>query len=108
MAGGYIFGTAGIGVSVFEDLSKIKEICKDKLSVIGNLNAIEMRNWTPKQTEIIVKDAIAKAGKGGGYILSDNHGEIPWQVPEDVLMAISDTVYKFGNYPLDWLKNYEK
>ena len=60
-----------------------------KLTVLGNLNGIEMRRWTPAQAEAIVKEAIVKAGPGGGFILSDNHGEIPWQVPDEVLAAIS-------------------
>jgi len=71
--------------------------------VIGNLNAIEMRRWTPAQAEAEVKKTIAAAGPGGGFVLSDNHGEIPWQVPEDVLFAISAAVRKWGNYPLDWV-----
>ena len=71
--------------------------------MLGNLNAIEMRRWTPAQAEAEVKRAIAAAGPGGGFVLSDNHGEIPWQVPESVLMAIAAAVRKWGNYPLDWV-----
>jgi uroporphyrinogen decarboxylase len=99
-------GTAAIGVSALEDLAQLKSACRGKLSVIGNLNGIEMRRWTAAQAEAAVKDAIAKAGPGGGFILSDNHGEIPWQVPDDVLLAISDAVEKWGRYPLDWIAGY--
>lgn len=99
-------GTSLVGVSVLEDLAEIKTVCRGKLTVIGNLNGIEMRRWTPEQAEAVVKEAIAKAGSGGGYILSDNHGEIPWQVPEDILLAISAAVQKWGRYPMDWIKNY--
>lgn len=101
-------GTAAVGVSALEDMSEIKSACRDKLSVLGNLNGIEMRRWTPEMAEMVVKEAIAKAGTGGGFILSDNHGEIPWQVPEEVLMAISDAVRKWGRYPLDWVDEYGK
>jgi uroporphyrinogen decarboxylase len=101
-------GTAMIGVSVLEDLAEVKAACRGKLTVLGNLNGIEMRRWTTERTEAIVKDAIAKAGPGGGYILSDNHGEIPWQVPDEVLMALSEAVHKWGRYPLDWVKDYGK
>ncbi len=96
-------GTAVLGTSVWEDLVDVKSACKGKLTVLGNLNGIEMRRWTPKQAESYVKDALAKAGPGGGYILSDNHGEIPWQVPDDVLMAVSEAVHKWGQYPLNWI-----
>ncbi|MDM8515559.1 uroporphyrinogen decarboxylase family protein [Desulfobacterales bacterium HSG16] len=95
-------GTAIICTSVIEDLAEVKSICQKKIAVLGNLNGIEMRRWTSEQAETFVKDAIAKGGPGGGYILSDNHGEIPWQVPEEVLMAISEAVHKWGQYPLDW------
>jgi len=100
-------GTAVIGTSVQEDLTAMKAACERKLTILGNLNGIEMRRWTPEQAEEIVKEAIAKAGRGGGYILSDNHGEIPLQVPEEVLLAISEAVYKWGRYPLDWIEGYE-
>ncbi len=100
-------GTAIIGTSVLEDLAEVKAACRGKLTVLGNLNGIEMRRWTPAQAEAAVKDAIAKAGPGGGYILSDNHGEIPWQVPDEVLMALSEAVHKWGRYPLDWVERHD-
>ncbi len=101
-------GTAVAGVSALEDLADLKTACRNKLTILGNLNGIEMRRWTPEEAEAVVKDAIAKAGPGGGFILSDNHGEIPWQVPDDVLMAISEAVQKWGCYPLDWREDYDK
>jgi len=93
-------GTAAIGVSAIEDLSEVKRACAGRLTVIGNLNGIEMRRWTPAEAEAVVKEAIAGAASGGGFILSDNHGEIPWQVSDDTLMAISEAVRRWGEYPL--------
>lgn len=92
-------GTSMVGVSAFEDLGEIRETCGKQLAVLGNLNAIEMCRWTPAEAEASVREAIEKAAEGGGYILSDNHGEIPWQVPETVLMQISKAVRKWGTYP---------
>jgi uroporphyrinogen decarboxylase len=99
-------GTVAVGTSVIEDIEEMKAACRGKLTVLGNLNGIEMRRWTAEQAESKVKEAIAKAGPGGGFILSDNHGEIPWQVPEEVLLTISEAVHKWGHYPLDWVKNH--
>ncbi|MEE9911514.1 MAG: uroporphyrinogen decarboxylase family protein [Deltaproteobacteria bacterium] len=93
-------GAAVVGVSCREDLAEIKAACRGKISVLGNLNGIEMRRWSAKETEDKVRQAIAQAGPGGGFILSDNHGEIPWQVPEETLMTIGEAVRRFGNYPL--------
>jgi uroporphyrinogen decarboxylase len=92
-------GTALVCTSAMEDLAEIKAACNGKISVLGNLNGIEMRRWTDNDTETNVKEAIKKAASGGGYILSDNHGEIPYTVPSDVLMSISRYVKKWGKYP---------
>ncbi len=100
-------GSAVVSSSYLEDLATTKRACKGKLTVLGNLNGIEMRRWSPQQAEQAVKNAIAAAAPGGGYILADNHGEIPWQVPDEVITAISDAVHHWGRYPLDWLEQHE-
>ncbi|MFO7811474.1 MAG: uroporphyrinogen decarboxylase family protein, partial [Pelovirga sp.] len=93
-------GTQAVGVSALESLTEIKNACRNRLTVIGNLNGIEMARWTPAEAQHQVQQAISAAGKGGGFILADNHGEIPWQVSEDVLLAIRDAVERHGHYPL--------
>lgn len=96
-------GVAGIVASVTEDLAEMKARCRGKMTVVGNLNGIEMRHWNSMQAETAVKEAIRKAGQGGGFILSDNHGEIPWQVPDETLMAVAESVRRWGQYPLAWI-----
>ena len=98
-------GTAMIGVSVDEDLAEIKAAAAGRLTVFGNLNGIEMRRWSPQEAETHVKTAIAQAGRGGGFILSDNHGEIPFHVPENILLSISEAVHTWGRYPLGLISN---
>jgi uroporphyrinogen decarboxylase len=94
-------GAAVVGVSCLEDLTEIKNACRGRITVLGNLNGIEMRRWSAGETEDKVRQAINQAGAGGGFILSDNHGEIPWQVPEEVLKNIGDAVHRWGTYPLN-------
>lgn len=94
-------GTAVVGVSVQENLFELKQAYKNKLTILGNLNGIEMRRWTEEEVSSIVKATIHKAAIGGGFILSDNHGEIPYQVPDEVLLAISKAVKEYGTYPLE-------
>lgn len=93
-------GTAVVGVSSLEDLAKLKEEADGKLTLLGNLNAIEMRHWSVEQTHEKVKEAISKAAAGGGFILADNHGEIPWDIKDETLFAIRDAVLKYGTYPI--------
>jgi uroporphyrinogen decarboxylase len=56
-------GTAIVGTSVLEDLAEVITACRGKLTVLGNLNGVEMRRWTPEQTEAAVKDASVQKGR---------------------------------------------
>jgi len=96
-------GTFIAGISSLDDIDKAKEAANKRLTLLGNLNGLEMIDWKIGQAEIEVKNIIRKGGKDGGLIVSDNHGEIPWQVSDDVLLEVSEAVKKWGNYPLDWI-----
>ncbi len=93
-------GSAVLGFSNKDNVTEIKKQAKGKICLLGNLNGIEMVNWDKKTTQNKVKNLIQKAAKGGGFILSDNHGDIPWQVSESTLLEISETVKKYGTYPI--------
>lgn len=96
-------GAAVVGVSALENLADWKAAVRGRITVLGNLNGIQMRRWTAAEAEAEVKQAIARAGRGGGFVLADNHGEIPWQVTDEVLLAIREAVDRWGRYPLDWI-----
>lgn len=100
--------TAIVGISNNEKFPLLKEASRNKISLLGNLNGIDMINWSTADAEYHVKNIIKKAAKGGGFLISDCHGEIPYQVSEDVLMAISESVKKWGNYPLDWCGEHDE
>ncbi|PLX70451.1 MAG: methylcobamide--CoM methyltransferase MtbA [Denitrovibrio sp.] len=91
-------GTAGIGVGCDENLADLKKEFYNKITIIGNLNGLEMCNWDADTARMKVKESIKHAAKGGGFILSDVHGEIPYQVKDDVLEAIREAVFEFGNF----------
>lgn len=93
-------GTALVGFSTDDDLIEIKNATRNKICLLGNLNGLEMIRWDLERVEREVRNLIVKAGKGGGLIISDNHGEIPWRMPEEVLLKIAETVEKFGTYPI--------
>ncbi len=95
--------TVGIGTTELEDIGSIKRKCKGKICITGNLNEIEMCRWDKAAAEKNLKEIIAKAGHGGGLIITNSQAEIPWQVSEEILSHISEVVRKWGKYPLDWI-----
>jgi len=93
-------GTKAVTVSIKDNVFDAKSIANNKVAIIGNLNAIDMVNWDREKTRTEVKKLIRQAAPGGGFVLSDNHGEIPWQVSEKVLLEIAETVKEYGTYPI--------
>lgn len=93
-------GTIGLGLSSSEDIGEIKLQCKDKLCLFGNLNGIEMRNWDVKTTQNKVREIIRKAAPGGGLVICDHHGELPWQISDETIYAISEAARIWGTYPI--------
>ena len=97
-------GIAGLMVSTLEDLAELKQQAAGKLTLLGNLNGVTMRNWSQAEAEMQVKEAIRKAGRGGGFVLCDNHGELPWQIPDHVVHFLREATEKWGRYPLTWIE----
>lgn len=93
-------GAGAVCAGCEEDLADIKRATAGKIALVGNLNGVEMRNWTRQRAEEEVKKAVLAGGPGGSFLLSDSHGEIPWQVSDNVLLAMSEAVRKWGRYPL--------
>ena len=95
--------TAILGFGQNDNVAALKARARNRIALAGNLNGIEMVNWSPEKTRSTVKNLIRQAGVGGGFLLSDSHGEIPYQVPPEVLLTIAETVAEWGQYPLDWI-----
>lgn len=89
-----------VGVGADDDLGALKAEVGGRAAIMGNLNSIRMRKWTPMQAREQVAAALAAAGPGGGFLLSDCHGEIPSQVPGEVLSEIVTAVAELGRYPI--------
>lgn len=97
-------GFMGLAPSCSDSLAAAKAHCRGKQTVMGGLNGLAMSHWTAQDAEAAVKDALRAAGPGGGFVLAEHHGEIPWNVPEDVLLAVGEAVRRWGAYPLDWIE----
>lgn len=90
-------GAAAVVISSKDDLGSVKRNVGEKINIFGNLNNIEMVDWTPEKAEEEVKRCIEQGAKGGGYIVADQHGELPYYVEDRVLKRIVDAVGRFGH-----------
>ena len=59
-----------------------------------------MARWTPDEAYAAAAEVIRAAAPGGGFILADNHGEIPYHVGEETLQAIMQAARTAGRYPI--------
>lgn len=100
-------GVSLVAASHSEDMGLVKAKLDKSCAVIGNLNGIAMCHWDEKTIEAEVKKAIAQAGRGGGFVLSDGAGDVPLQVMDETLLAVSRAVAQWGEYPLDWVNAYD-
>lgn len=86
-------GAAAVSVSSLEDIGALKAEAAGRIALIGNLNGIRMRRWTRQRARAVVERCVRAAAPGGGFVLSDNHGEIPFQVPLEVLTHIVEAAH---------------
>jgi uroporphyrinogen decarboxylase len=80
----------GAGVLILEchdNLKQCKESLQGKVGIMGNLNNIELIRWDKETTFKNAMDAITQAGSGG-FILSTQGPEIPFETPEENIHAI--------------------
>ena len=89
-------GATAVAVSALENLGEAVERCWGRIAVVGNLNALAMCSWSTAEAEAAAINALWAAGTDGGWMLADNHGEIPFPVPDDVLSTIAETVKSCG------------
>ncbi len=83
-----------------EHLGAAKAAAAGRITVMGNLSGLQMRHWSSDEAGQRVRDAVLAGAPGGGFILSDAHGEIPLDVREDVLLSLGEAVREHGTYPI--------
>jgi uroporphyrinogen decarboxylase len=82
------------------DAARIKREYGDRLSFYSNIaNTTILPNGRPEDVAEEVRRKIAALAPGGGYIFSGGHN-IQADVPPANIVALFDTAYEAGNYPL--------
>ena len=91
-------GLMGVILSHRDDITLCRQIVGDKLTLIGNLNNIEMLRWTPEEMRQKARAVLSAAAPGNRFILSAQGPEIPLGVSDEVLYALVQVVREWeGN-----------
>lgn len=82
------------------DASKLKDSFGNKLAFYSNLsNQTIIPYGTPDEVRAEVIEKIKCLAPGGGYIISGGHN-IQADVPPENIIALFDTAYEYGRYPI--------
>lgn len=81
------------------DLAEVKDLYGDQLCLVGNVSVDALSSAAPAQVDAIVKDCIAAAGPGGGYMISSSNSIPSYADPENV-RVMAEAIQRYGRYPL--------
>ncbi|UCB44514.1 MAG: hypothetical protein JSV25_09845 [Spirochaetota bacterium] len=83
------------------DIGKVKEKYGKRIALMGNIDCGELLSrGKPEEVVEAVKETIAKAAPGGGYILSSSNSIHPAVNPQNYKTML-EACRRFGQYPLD-------
>ena len=84
--------------SLFTPVEKAKKIYGEKFCIIGGIDRKKaLLEGTPRQVEEAVKDAIERAGRGGGFIVGPGC-TLNANTPLENYNAVARAVEKYGRY----------
>lgn len=79
------------------DLAEAKEKIGSKVALMGNIKLKTLLFGTPEEVELECKEAIAKASKNGGYLLSSGY-IMPARTPVKNVLALINSAKNYGRY----------
>ena len=81
------------------ELTKVKQLVGNKVCLSGNIDCAHLLpHGTPEQVRDAVRQTIADAGPGGGYILMSSNSIHSSCRPENFIMMVQ-ACHEFGQYP---------
>jgi len=81
------------------DLAEMKRRYGHHLCLCGHINLDTLSRGTPEEIDRLVKEAIAIAGPGGGYIAGSSNSVTSYCQPENV-RAMAIAIKRYGKYPI--------
>ncbi|MHB0875791.1 MAG: uroporphyrinogen decarboxylase family protein [Anaerolineae bacterium] len=86
------------------DLRTVKDAYGDRLVLVGGIDGnITLPMGTPEQVRQETLAALATGAPGGGYIAASSSAELFDSMPLENILAMLDTVWQYGRYPLSFV-----
>lgn len=83
------------------DIGEVKARCGERIALCGDIDCTALLPFAgAEQVEEAVKETIAKAAPGGGFVLSSSNSIHPGVRPEN-FRAMVEAARRWGTYPLD-------
>ncbi|MCB9848188.1 MAG: hypothetical protein H6814_07210 [Phycisphaeraceae bacterium] len=91
-------GAVALLIGEEDDIARCKKKTAGRVGLIGNINNMKMRRWSPARVELKAKAALAQGMPGYGFILANQGPEIPFDTPVANIAALVEAVEKYGRY----------
>ena len=88
----------GVVISSSDDLGEAKRQIGKNTLLFGNLDNISMTHWTQEKSEAEIIRCTKEAAEGGGYIITDHHGELSAGVDNQTLKDIIAARDRWSKY----------
>ncbi len=95
-------GAGALVASMGEPLAAFRERTRGRAVLLGGLDSLAIHAGGAEDAARAVRAALAAAAPCGGFVLYEHHGEIPYPVPLETLLAIAEAAQRFGRHPLTW------
>ena len=83
------------------DIVEMKRLYGDRICLMGNIDlGYTLTRGTPDEVIAECRERLRVLAPGGGYCLASSNS-IPEYVPYDNFLALLDTVYRYGRYPIE-------
>jgi hypothetical protein len=86
-----------IGMFQSSDIFKVKEVLGDTMCIFGGMKVSMLMGWTVEEIRERTKKVCEEVGKGGGFIMTTDIGELEGCNPE-MVKAWVDATKEFGAY----------
>ncbi len=91
-------GAVAVLIGEEDNISVCKAALRGRCALIGNVNNMKLRRWSPARVELMTKRALVQGMPGYGFALANQGPEIPFDTSVDVIGALINAVEKYGYY----------